>query len=186
MSDEPREGHAEPEPLVDAEPREVRDEPRFLAGDAEVGREREPEPAADRRPLDRRDHRLGAGEHPHRFDVEATRLLIEPLLAPLLPGAEVGAGTKMAALRAQHDGAAPRVGVEPLVDVRNLVDQVVVEEIVRWAMNLDGRDVAADLDGEVRADGCTGHRLPPLHGHDPCSWAGVPWTGVLRAGAQRR
>ena len=51
-----RRGQAEAR--MEAEPREVRAEARLRTGDAEVRHHREPEPAADRRAMDRADDRL--------------------------------------------------------------------------------------------------------------------------------
>ena len=59
-----------PKPGVKAEPVEIGAEARLLAGHPEIGDERETEAAADRRAVDRADHRLAAAE-------QADRLLVE-------------------------------------------------------------------------------------------------------------
>jgi hypothetical protein len=56
--------------------------------------------------------------------------------------AEVGAGAEVLALRAQHRGAAIRIGVECVECVAERIDQRDVEEIVRRALDLDHGHVA--------------------------------------------
>ena len=68
--DEARQGRGQAEAGVKAEPVEIGAEPRLLAGDAEIGDEREAEPAADRGAVDRADNRLLRAE-------QADRLLVE-------------------------------------------------------------------------------------------------------------
>ena len=48
---------------------------------------------------------------------------------------------------ARHRGSASRSRSQAFAIA---VDQVVVEEVVRRAMDLDRRDVAVELDGEIR------------------------------------
>src|SRR5215475_4332122 len=95
------------------EPGEVRAEARLRTGDAEIRHHREPEPAADRRTMNRADDRLLGAEQPHRLDVE----MADPALRQLFVGpaairreaaavAEIGAGAERLALRCQHHRAA--------------------------------------------------------------------------------
>src|SRR5690606_13918946 len=54
------------------------------------------------------------------------------------------------ALRAEHDGAKVRVGVDIFERVGDGVDQRIVEEIVRRTLNLDGRDHTVIGDADIR------------------------------------
>ena len=60
------------EARMEAEPREVRDEARLRTGHAKVRHHRKPEPAADRRAVNRADDRLLGAEQPHRLHVEVS------------------------------------------------------------------------------------------------------------------
>ena len=114
------------------------------AGDAEIGNQREAEPAADRGAMHRADDRLSGAE-------QAARLLVE-MPAGAAAAAfgdragvhalrEIGAGAERAAFGGEHDRAALRVGVEPLERVADLGDQLAVEEIMRRPAHLDRRDI---------------------------------------------
>src|SRR5687768_12933218 len=63
-----RDGEAEAR--MEAEDGEVRAEARFGAGDAEIGYQREPEPAADGRAVDCADDRFFRAKEAHRLDVQ--------------------------------------------------------------------------------------------------------------------
>ena len=72
-----------------------------------------------------------------------------PAAAPLAAG-EVGAGAEVLALRAQHDGAGVGPGVDELVGVGQIADEIDVEVVVGRAVDLDGRDqLGVDRDGHV-------------------------------------
>ena len=94
-------------------------EARLRAGDAEVRHHREPEPAADRRAVDRADDRLLRAEQPHRLHVEVADRrdgLARPQagLVERRAVAEIRAGAERFSLRGEHDGAAFVVLVEGL------------------------------------------------------------------------
>ena len=74
-------------------------------------------------------------------------------------GPEVGAGAEVLALRAQHDGPARGVVVEPEDGVDERRMSVDVEEVVGRAVDLDRRDVVLDGDGDVLGHGA--RTLPP-------------------------
>src|SRR6185312_9871917 len=96
------------------------------------------EAAADRRTLDGADRGLLRAE-------QARGLLVEVLAALGRAGlravGEVGAGAERLAVRAQHVGADVDVPVERLEGVGDLVDQRVVEEVVRWTPDFDDADM---------------------------------------------
>ena len=73
LTDDGGQRHRDAEALVEAEAGEVAAEAGLGGGDAEVGRERETEPAAHRRALHRGDDRLAVGEDPGGLVVEARR-----------------------------------------------------------------------------------------------------------------
>jgi predicted RNA methylase len=86
--------------------------------------------------------------------------------AGLRPVGEIGAGAERLALGAQDDGADVVVAVERLVGVGDLVDQRVVEVVVRRALDLDDADMAvlADADvllGRSGLHGFRAHLFPP-------------------------
>ena len=142
---------------MEAEAVEVGAEARLAAGDAEVGGERQAEPAADGRALHRGDDGLLGPE-------DARRLLVQVLAALVAragrrPIGEVGARAERLALRAEHHGAARGIAVERLERVGDLVDQGVVEVVVRRALDLDLADVAGDADADVLVG--RGHGAPP-------------------------
>ena len=156
-ADHARQRDSEAEAGVKAQAVEVGREARLLAGNAKVGDQREPQPAADGRAVHRGHHRLGAGEHARGLAVQrvdAARTVDDGIAAPV---AEVGAGTERLALRTQHDGADIRVGFENLEAIGQLLHQLEVEEIVRGALDLDDRHVAFAGDGRFRADAGFAH-----------------------------
>ena len=106
LPDDRRQRHRDAEALVEAEPGEVAAEAGLGRGDAEVGRQREPEPAAHGRTLHRGDDRLVVGEEACRLLVEA-RGAVEEVAA-----AQIGAGAEVLALRAEHHGPAVGLVVE--------------------------------------------------------------------------
>ena len=137
---------------MEAEPIEVGAEARLDAGDAKIGGERQAEPAADGRALHRRHERLAGAE-------DARGLLVE-VLAALVPRArgravgEIRAGAEGLALRAQHHRAAAHVAIELLEGIGDLVDERIVEVVVRRPLDLDLADVVrrhGDADVLVRA-----------------------------------
>ena len=67
LADHRGQRHRDAESLVEPEPGEVAAEPGLGAGDAEVGRERQPEAAADGRALHRGDDRLAVREDASRL-----------------------------------------------------------------------------------------------------------------------
>ena len=140
---------------MEAEPREVGGEAAFGAGDAEVGHHREAQPAADRRALDRAHARLLGAE-------QAGRLLVEMLAAfgraGLRPVGEIGAGAERLALGAQHVGADVAVAVESLEGIGDLVDQRIVEEVVRRPLDLDDPDMTLAADADILVGGA--HEFP--------------------------
>ena len=141
---------------MEAEPREVGGEAAFGAGDAEVGHQGEAEPAADRRALDRADAGLLGAE-------QAGRLLVEMLAAfgraGLRPVGEIGAGAERLALGAQHVGADVAVAVERLEGIGDLVDQRIVEEVVRRPLDLDDPDMTFAADADILVGGA--HDISP-------------------------
>ena len=123
---------------------EVRGEARLRAGDAKVGRERQAETAADGRAVHRRHHGLVPAEYPHGFHVELTRLVVELLRPPGFPALKIRAGAEMFALGAENDCATIRFCVELLVGVGDLADEIVVEKVIRGAIDLHRCDVIGD------------------------------------------
>src|ERR1700722_4675460 len=140
-----------------AELGEIGGEPRLRAGDAEIRRYRQAQPAADGRTMDGGDDRLLVAEDAHRLDIEVVdrkvrRRIDLGALFGLLPRwiAEIGAGAERLALRRQHRGADFDVAVEFLQRVRDLVDQGDVEEVQWGFSDLDEADVTVLLDADVR------------------------------------
>ena len=132
---------------MESEPREVRAEARLRAGHAEVRHQREPEPAADRRAVNRADDRFPEPEQTDRLYIEVSdrlRLLAGPLSRAVERAAiaEIRARAKRLALGRQHDGAAAGILVERLERAGDLVDQRDVEEIVGRPPDLDEADEA--------------------------------------------
>src|SRR5271155_493733 len=100
---------------MDANLDEIRSKTRLGRGDAEIRDEGQPEAAADRRSLNRRNHRLLASEEPHRFEIKwvaaLRRLaLIERIV--LRTALKIRASTERLALGGQQDPAASGVVIE--------------------------------------------------------------------------
>ncbi len=76
--DDRRQGHGDPETLVQSEPAEVRDEAGGRAGDAEIGDQRQPEAAADRCAVHGGDDRCVGREQARRLLVQRTRWSLPP------------------------------------------------------------------------------------------------------------
>ncbi len=145
-----------PKPGMNAELREVRGETRFGRHDAKVRHEREAETAADRRPLNRADHRLLATEQTNGLAIQLAGGVAEPFLCklrasrPVAPTAsEVRPRTERFALGRQYDGPALRVFVHCGKCIGDLADQTEVEEVVRRTLNLDGGDVTVERHADV-------------------------------------
>src|SRR5438105_4411848 len=101
------------------EPREVRAEARLGTGHAKVRDHGEAEPAADRRPVHRRDDRLLAAEQADGLGVQVPdrlRLLARTasLAIERAAVAEIGAGAERLALRREHDRAAIGIRIKDL------------------------------------------------------------------------
>ena len=135
---------------------EVRRKTRLGAGDAEIRRDRQAKPAADRGAMHGGDERLPGAEDAHRLHIEMIdrqvgRRIALGLLFLFLPVrvAEIGAGAERLALRRQHRGADFDVLVEFLQRIRDLVDQRDVEEIQRRPADFDQADMAVLLDADV-------------------------------------
>ena len=148
LADDRGQRHRDAEALVEPELGEVAAEAGVGGGDPEVGREREAEPAADRRALHRGDDRLLRREEGDGLLVEVRGLVDEVRLR-----AEVGAGAEVLALRAQHDRPAVGVVVEREDRLDQRLDERDVEEVVRRSVELDRRDVVLDGDGDVIGHG---------------------------------
>src|SRR5579863_440383 len=138
---------------MDADFDEIRGKARLGRGDAKIRDQREPEAAADRWSLNRRDHRLLAAKEPHRFEIKRVAALWRLALIErvvLRTALKVRAGAKRLAFGGEQDAAAAGVLIEGLEGVRDVADQGVVEKVVRRPMNLDGRYiVVADLDAHI-------------------------------------
>jgi hypothetical protein len=169
LTDQARQRHGETEAGVNAELREVRGEPRLRRHDPKIGHEREAESAADRRSLNRTDHRLPATEQTHRLAIQLAGGVAEPFLGklrasrPVAPTAsEICSRTERFALGCQHDGPTPRVFVHCRKRIGDLADQAEVEEVVRRALDLDGGDVTVEGHADVGKRRCW-HGCGPLH-----------------------
>jgi hypothetical protein len=132
-----------------AEPVEVGREARLQAGDTKVRHQRQPEPAANRRPVHGGHHRLAAREQAERLVVQR----VDGARAArrghrCLALRKVGAGTEGRALRRQHDGAALRIGFEPLERVGQRGNQRDIEVVMRRAAQFDHGDVAVVFDAD--------------------------------------
>ena len=143
-----------PKPWMESEPREVRAEARLRAGHAEVRHQREPEPAANRRPVDRADDRFPEPEQTDRLYIKVSdrlRLLAGPLPRAVERAAiaEIRARAKRLALGCQHDGAATGILVERLERAGDLADHRDIEEIVGRPPDLDEADEPRCLDADV-------------------------------------
>src|SRR5262249_44572178 len=144
----------QPEARMEAEPGEVGAEARLRAGDAEVGHQREPQPAADGRAVNGADDRLARAEETDRLHVEMSGRL-DRLARPPAFGvegaavAEIGACAERLALRRQHHGAATAILIERLERVGDLPDQGDVEEIVRRPPDLDEGDEARFVHDDI-------------------------------------
>ena len=128
--------HRDAEALVEAEPGEVAAEAGLGRGDAEVGREREAEPAADGRALHRGDDRLAVRE-----DAGGLRRRGGPVLSrrslPLRSAPAQKFLPSEQSTRARHSG----VVVEAEDGVGERGDDLEVEPVVRRPVDLDRRDV---------------------------------------------
>ena len=98
---------------------------------------------------------------------QANRRLVQagcPFLGDLLGvalGIEVGAGTEVLTLRAQHDRPARWIAVEGLVRFSHAADERHVEEVGRWPVDLHlGHEVSTDVDADVTE--LLGHKSLPL------------------------
>ena len=99
--------------------------------------------------MHRGDDRLAGAPQPLRLLVEVAATLGAGAHAVGTAAAEVGAGTKMLALGAQHDGAHVRHPVVRFQRVGDFRHHVGIDEIVRPAPDLDGGDDAGLADGDV-------------------------------------
>ncbi len=151
---------------------EVGGKTRLGTGDAEICRYREAQAAADGRAMHGRHDRLLVAEDAHRLDVEVvdrqvgSRVVLRAgfLFLPCRIG-EIGAGAERLALRGKNRRADFDVAIEFLQCVRDLVDQVDVEEVQRRPLDFDHADVADLLDADVRE---FAHVWSPMSGPNGC------------------
>src|SRR5271167_4444304 len=94
-----------------AELDEICRESRLGRGDAEVGRDSEPESGADGCALDRRDDRLAGGEQTQRLVVKFSDGIGAPR-ADAVRRYEIGAGTERLTFRSKNDRAALGLGIK--------------------------------------------------------------------------
>src|SRR5260370_41175948 len=142
---------------MEAEFGKIGREARLGTGDAEIGRYRKSQPAADGRAVDGGDDRLLVAEDAHRLDIEVVdrqvgrRIGLRALFL-LLPRriAEIGAGAERLALCGENGSPDFDLAVELLQRIGDLVDQGNVEEIQRRLADLDQADMTVPLDADVR------------------------------------
>ena len=113
----------------------------------------------------------GAAESGKHLYKEATRLFrakkpsVGAIQGPAIGGAglrpvgEIGAGAERLALGAQHVSPDVAVAVERLEGVGDLVDQRIVEEIVRRPLDFDDADMTFAADADILVGGA--HTFPP-------------------------
>jgi predicted RNA methylase len=75
------------------------------------------------------------------------------------PVLEIGAGTERLALGAEHIGADVAVAVERLEGIGDLVDQRIVEKVVRRPLDFDDADMTFAADADILVGGA--HTFPP-------------------------
>ena len=116
--------------------------------DAEVGGQREPEPATHSAALH--------GHHDRERLLEQSDALVVQVpsgpgdVGDLVGAAEVRAGAEVLAGAAQHDGACPPLGGERLERVSQCLQQVKVEEVRLPTRELERGDVVGvDLDPKL-------------------------------------
>ena len=151
-ADDARQRCRQSEAGMKTEPGKIGGKPRFRAGDAEIRDHREPEAAADRRPLDRGDDRLLGAE-------KTQRLLIEVLRrarcfrrgAGGRPVSKIGAGAEHFSFGSKHQCAAGGIFVERLEGIGERVDQRIVEEILRRPVEHDRRHMPIERNAYVFA-----------------------------------
>ena len=155
LPDEGGECDGEAEAVMEAEAGEVGGETGLGGGHAEVGGEGESETPADRGALHGRHDRGLRLEQAHRLLVEmpAARAAGWGLGGGgILTGggtAELGARTKRPALGGEDDGAHARLVVEGVVSIGEGADEGDIEEVVGRPVNLDGGDVAVEIDRDI-------------------------------------
>ena len=140
--------------MVEAEAGEVGGEARLGGGHAEVGGKGEAEATTDGVTLHgRNDRRLGL-EQAYGFLVEvaAAGAALGLRSLGLLRGGgsgELGPGTEGAALGGEDDGAHVRFIIEGVVRAGDGADEGDIEVVVGRAVNLDGGNVAVDVDRDI-------------------------------------
>ena len=143
----------QPETGMKAEPGEIGAEARLGAGHAEIGDHRQPQPAADRSAVDRRDDRLFGAKQPVALDIEvATPGDVRRGVRPrgrASAVAEIGAGAERFSLRGQHEGTAIGVLIECLEGGGDFPDQLYVEKVIRRPSDLHQRHMAGFLDADI-------------------------------------
>ena len=139
-----RQRHRQAEAVVEAEPGEVGGEAGVGAGDAEVGRHRQAEPAADRRPLHGGDDRDRLLEQPDRHVVE-----VRAAGAPLATAGEVGAGAEVPAVAGEHDGPAARRRRAPRRRRRSTAISATSKKLFGGRRISTSGDVPVALDSDV-------------------------------------
>jgi hypothetical protein len=139
---------------VEPEPREIAHEAGLGRGDAEVGDERESEPAAHGSSLD-------GGHTRQRGAGDAGGDGVEALgVGRLGVAAQVGAGAEVLALAAQHGGPAVGVPAETFERLGQGREHVDVEEVVGRPVDLHEGHVAPPFDRQ-RVRRVSGHRGLP-------------------------
>ena len=127
LADQSRQRDRQAESRKEADGGEVRGEPRFLAGDAEVGNDGKTEAGTDRAAVNRRDDGLARRDEPARFLVDVARQARTNLLAcgfDVQALLQIASRAEVLALGGEHDAAALRLAVQALELGRQVGDPV--------------------------------------------------------------
>ena len=133
--------------------------------DAEVGCEREPEPAADGRALHRGDDRLAVGEEAHRLVRRAWRCCRSRRCRSGRRRRRSSCPPSTARC-ARHSGSSSR----PSTASARRGHHLEVEPVVRRPVDLDGGDVVGEVDGDGRR-AAHGPRTLPHRRRGPARWS---------------
>src|SRR4051794_15532216 len=180
LADGVRQRDGQSEAGMEAQARKVRGKPGLGTRHAEIRRHRQTKAAADCRALHRCDDRLLVPEDAHGLYIEVTTVSLVAA-GRRVPGRriEIRAGAKRLALRGKDDGADLAVRIDLVECVGDVPNELEIEIIQRWPLDLDRCDVALrgnrDISAHVESDSfCLDQRSPSPRAMMPRRTSVVP------------
>jgi len=148
-ADDPRQRVCKAESGMNPELHEIRPKAGVGRHHSKVGYERKPEPSANRRALYRRHYRFRTGEEANGVLIKTASGGRNFVAGAGSPRIEVSSGAEGPAFGGEHESSAVVVAIHRLECVREILNELRIEVVVRRPVNLDQSDVAVQPNRHV-------------------------------------